>query len=97
MTRGRLLAEVLPTLTDTVRGGLLAQERPDLAVQLDELIVGGWCLCGDSFCQTFSTEDRTAEGEPDTIEVQVPVGMLLVHLEDDRVVEIEALYYPPLT
>ena len=53
-------------------------------------------MCGDDFCQTFDTGTRSNESDPKTVEVDVREGMLFVHLEDDRVVEIEALYRPPV-
>lgn len=83
-------------LAATVREGLAAEGRQHLTAQVDDLVVGAWCLCGDDFCQTFDTGARSDQGDPHMVEVDVPEGMLFVHLEDDRVVEIEALYMPPL-
>lgn len=94
-TRGRLLREVLPELAETLKTFFDDQDRTDLLAQVDTLVIGRWCICGDDFCQSFFTQHMSHDGNPDVLDYS-PAGMLIIHLSDEYITEIETIGRSPL-
>jgi hypothetical protein len=93
---GVRVAEVYPALAAELVAVLTADNRPELARQVPTLVIMAWCRCGDDFCQTFKTARPPWPTEVGTLPYDTSSGMLNVDVAGERILGVEALFYPPL-
>jgi hypothetical protein len=89
------LKGVSPALVVEVQHLLLQDGSPTLASLVAELHIVDHCRCGDNFCATFYTTERTrGPFGPDhrTIPVRPQMGVLNVDVIGSDIVAIEVLY-----
>ena len=93
-----LLRDVPPDFADELRALLLEADRPDLAVEVQNLQVTSRHQCGHWFCQSFHTESvsqgPSGSGEDGTIPLSLEMGMVIVDIADGRITFVEVLDRP---
>ena len=91
------ITQALPEFAEELRVSLRAQQRPDLASQIEQLSIVERCRCGDSFCATFYTapppEGAYGPGFED-LEVDVNTGWVILDLVDGKIQCVEVLFRP---
>ena len=82
------LADALPTLTRELRASLVREGEPELAEQLDSLVVRATCDCGEAGCRSvyLAPWPSAAGGE---YRVVLPDAVVTVGVRDGRLESIE--------
>lgn len=96
-----LLVDVWPTLAAEIRLALLDDVEADLAEQIQSLEVVAPCGCGDSFCQSFYTVEKTGAPWGDghlnvAPRAPWPGGYLILDVVLGVISYVEVLYRQPL-
>ena len=91
------LVSFLPQFAQELKAALRAQQRNDVAEQIDSLSVVDRCRCGDGRCATFYTAPRPAGAYGpghDSIIVDDVGGFVVLDLVDGRIRCVEVLSQP---
>jgi hypothetical protein len=90
------LVSTLPEMAEELRAGLPAAGLERLLLQVDRLVVVGYCNCGDDFCSTILTDSGAKTTGPPWYGEDIECandGIFIVHLDDnDDICELEVLY-----
>ena len=89
------LRNVAPELVTEMQSLLMEQGEHDLATQVVKLAIVELCSCGDSFCSTFHTVERSNSPRGlghRTIALRPQRGILNVDVVGPDIVGIEILY-----
>ena len=95
-----LLSRALPEFASELRDALRRQGEEHLSSQVASLRVFSLCDCGDDFCQTFYTDDRSqgiwADGNSYSVVAQEmgKEGWVIVGVRDEEIREVEVLHFP---
>ena len=90
-----ILKAEFPELTREIVEFLERTGRTDLANTVPELHIVDRCRCGDSFCSTLYTQHhngRRPGAECETLEIAPESGMIMLHIADNHITEIEVLF-----
>jgi len=85
------LIEVVPELASELERLLSLEGEASLAAQVDGLLIIDRCRCGDDFCSTIHTAERSGPKDY-TIALVPKAGMLHVDVIDGKIVQVEVLY-----
>lgn len=97
-THGVRVADAFPGLANELSALLASDGRPVLAKAVRAAVIGSWCDCGDDFCQTSrSSRPHDPAADLQTLSYDTPRGMVNVDVARDRILAVEALFYPPLS
>jgi hypothetical protein len=94
---GVWVGETYPALAAELAAVLTADDKLELALQVETLVIKAWCRCGDDFCQTFETVRLPWPTDAGTLSYDTPRGILNVDVAGDRILGVEVLFYPPLS
>ena len=93
---GPWLVDVAPELVPELERLLTQAGEGALAHQVAGLRLHDRCRCGDDFCAAFYTAPRQIRPGSLGIPLEVERGLLIVIVDRNEIVEIEALYRPDL-
>jgi hypothetical protein len=89
------LVDALPELAYELEALLRLQGESELAVQVPELRIVDRCRCGDDFCATFYIQPKPVESygsKHRSIALEPKEGMLIIDVDDGKIVCVEVLY-----
>lgn len=96
-TPRHLLIDVLPDLAAELERRLRNADEDTLAASIPRLAIVDRCRCGDDFCATFYTApapDGSYGASRRSINLDPDEGILVVDVEEERIVCVEVLFRP---